>query len=1296
MDLSLRDALGGGGGGVPGGPPAEALLKRDFVATLEKESYDDKVGESVSKSDYRPLLDGKDTKSGPGMMSSMMSSGGRQDPPGQPAFGSDYLSGPMMGGKTDQWSLNKTKDSSMPESFLGFSQSGMGGTVGSSMPPFQTSTSSTLGQTGMGSAMDAQKSSGLFGVENKTTTSNTGGSSPFKTTDVFSSGGPGIHSMDHSTAPILSPSGSVDDSSATSSNSEPLSPERVGPGGEAGKQQQRRKKKKRKGHDEVYDFMDSQENNIGQSDKHEMLDKGGQEAEEDEDEEENWEWEIRESGGGGRVKGKKTKSRARLPEEWGAPQQPVSPTPATVAPTGATTADSGPSDSKAPNFSPSPVLPSAPTQIPTSFTNRSHASLVTDTSPRSYEPMCMDDFPTSAKEGQKVEEKVSTSKPDPNSSSVASAASKSSVAGDVSGSLALMSGDNLSPVSQTFSFLDSVLQTPPGSTPDSQTTTPITNTPSLANAALTKSNLTEPVIPASQASPVFNPPKSTPDLPPTSALSTSPSPLVATTTSPPALSVGSSLNVDAKPFVPSATLISSTATPSTTAATPVVSTAATAASTGTTATITTATTAKALSSSAPPCKNEATPASQPDTPPKTVATPVSQAAATPPPSITPAAPPSLPAHSEHQESSSSQLPPLEVKSDNKDKQEKTDIMSSKTDKIDTFDKKEKEEQHKKDNGQDKNQKSEKIVKEEDKMEKMNAEKNNKVNEKAEKVDKPEKTNKDEKKEEEKKPAEKKEEKGGKGTAKSPTGNGSKTLPSPDSKSKPDVGSTKPNNKSRPSTLSTNGEAPSAKRPSPTTASSNKKSPVPKATTPTAAKRPPTANGSAKTAKTPENGTAEKRPPVPKATPTPRATANKNGSSATTASKTAGTHTSTAPNKNDKTETKTGEPKKPKTAARPRPASTATPATPAASTNGEASTHRRRVITKPPVPKQTPMEKKPPVPRAPRTPRPINAPTPDLKNVRSKIGSIDNIKYQPGGGKVSSTQNNKASDPSTPASKARVQIVHKKLDFSHVTSRCGSKDNIKHVPGGGNVQILNKKVDVSKVTSKCGSKDNIKHKPGGGDVKIESHKLNIKAKSKVGSMDNMGPGNGQTNGHKEEKTEEKTSSPPTGPAGVAKATAPGGVAKENGVKEPTPTPFGGDGLREPLSIDKRITETNLSMVHVADPVDADLLLMFGHGNYYMSVVPRSCPCGGGGNTRRRATTGGQEENCRFEKKETCEHTRELLSVQNVNGTVLLMLLQEDRSLRAKELKRAKLLHLCLKYSHTLDDFSSEALCSLFSG
>ncbi|XP_038127676.1 microtubule-associated protein 4 isoform X1 [Cyprinodon tularosa] len=1106
MDLSLRDALGGGGGGAP----AEALLKRDFVASLEKESYDDKVGETVSKTDYRPLVDGKDTKSGQGMMSSMMSSVGRQDPQGQPAFSSDYLSGPVMGGMTGQWSLNKTKDSSMPDSFLGFSQTGMGGTMGSALPPFQSTMTSGLGHTGMSPAMDTQKSSGLFGVENKTT-SNMSGSNTFKTSDPFSSGGPGIPSMDHSTAPVLSPSGSVDDSSPTSSNSEPLSPERMGTGGETGKQ--RRRKKKRKGSDEVYDFLEEQEINTNQSKECRMQDEDGRVAEEDRDEE-NWEWDIRESGGGVRVKGRKTKSRARLPEEWGAPLQPVSPTPAAVAP----------------KF----LLDTAPDQIPTSFINCSHASLVKDPSPRAYEPMCDVDYPLSGKNGQKAnEDKVLTSKQEINSSPTTNTTSKT---GDVGGSLALLSGENLSPVSQTFSFLDSVLQTPPGSTPDSQTTTPITNTPSIATASLTKSFPAESAIPSSQPSSVFNPAKTISDPPTAFTPSTNPPP-------PPPATAASTLNVNAEPFVPSGMFMSPTATPA-------VSTV-TAALPGSPAPLSTTSSVSPLCSSLAHSKNETTPSSLSDTSPKSVG--MSLSSPNPSSSITQAAPPSFLIHTEHQESSSTQLPLLEVKADNK---EKLDINSSKTDKINNLDKK--EEQLKKDNNTDKNQKQEMILKNEEKIDKLN----DKANEKPEKVDKPEKTNKDEKKEEEKKPAEKKEEKGGKGTAKSPTGNGSKTVPSTDSKSKLDPGSTKQNStKSRPSTLSTNDVANSAKRPSPTTA--NKKSPMPKATTPTAAKRQPT-TGSTKAAKTPENG-AEKRSPVPKTTAPPRQAPNKNGTSAATANK-------TAANKNEKTDNKTGETKKPKTTARPRPTSTATPATPSASTNGEgASTHRRRVITKPPVPKQTPLEKKPAAPRPPRTPRPINAPTPDLKNVRSKIGSIDNIKYQPGGGKVSSTLNSKTSDSSTPAAKARVQIVHKKLDFSHITSRCGSKDNIKHVPGGGKVQILNRKVDVSKVTSKCGSKDNIKYKPGGGDVKIESHKVNIKAKSKIGSLDNVGPGSEQTNGHKEDKTGEKTSPPASG--APQQTTAPAGIAKENGMKEPTASPLGGGGLKEPLSIDKCITETN---------------------------------------------------------------------------------------------------------------------------
>ncbi|KAM9336952.1 uncharacterized protein ABDE67_019986 [Symphorus nematophorus] len=190
----------------------------------------------------------------------------------------------------------------------------------------------------------------------------------------------------------------------------------------------------------------------------------------------------------------------------------------------------------------------------------------------------------------------------------------------------------------------------------------------------------------------------------------------------------------------------------------------------------------------------------------------------------------------------------------------------------------------------------------------------------------------------------------------------------------------------------------------------------------------------------------------------------------------------------------------------------------------------------------------------RPPAPLAAaaPMPDLKNVKSKIGSTDNIKHQPGGGKVqipdqkvdySNVQSKCGSKDNmkhvpgggnvqildkkldltnvqsrcgskdnikhTPGG-GKVQILDKKLDLSNVQSRCGSKDNIKHVPGGGNVQIVHKKIDLSNVTSKCGSKDNIRHKPGGGNIEIKNEKLEFKVQSKIGSLDNIGhvPGGGQ--------------------------------------------------------------------------------------------------------------------------------------------------------------------------------------------
>lgn len=37
--------------------------------------------------------------------------------------------------------------------------------------------------------------------------------------------------------------------------------------------------------------------------------------------------------------------------------------------------------------------------------------------------------------------------------------------------------------------------------------------------------------------------------------------------------------------------------------------------------------------------------------------------------------------------------------------------------------------------------------------------------------------------------------------------------------------------------------------------------------------------------------------------------------------------------------------------------------------------------------------------------------------------------------------------------AQVQIVHKRIDLSNVTSKCGSKDNIRHKPGKAGPVLL---------------------------------------------------------------------------------------------------------------------------------------------------------------------------------------------------------------------------------------------------
>lgn len=61
----------------------------------------------------------------------------------------------------------------------------------------------------------------------------------------------------------------------------------------------------------------------------------------------------------------------------------------------------------------------------------------------------------------------------------------------------------------------------------------------------------------------------------------------------------------------------------------------------------------------------------------------------------------------------------------------------------------------------------------------------------------------------------------------------------------------------------------------------------------------------------------------------------------------------------------------------------------------------------------------------------NAPSPNIKAVKSKIGSLDNTTYKPGGGKV--------------------KIENRKLDFQNVTPKIAAK-NDTYAPSGGSKKV----------------------------------------------------------------------------------------------------------------------------------------------------------------------------------------------------------------------------------------------------
>ncbi|XP_017778676.1 PREDICTED: microtubule-associated protein tau, partial [Nicrophorus vespilloides] len=141
----------------------------------------------------------------------------------------------------------------------------------------------------------------------------------------------------------------------------------------------------------------------------------------------------------------------------------------------------------------------------------------------------------------------------------------------------------------------------------------------------------------------------------------------------------------------------------------------------------------------------------------------------------------------------------------------------------------------------------------------------------------------------------------------------------------------------------------------------------------------------------------------------------------------------------------------------------------------------------------------------------SAPSPNLK-VKSKIGSLANTSYKPGGGNVKIEH--KKIDLSSAHSKigsknehyvpsgGEKKIISQKLQWS-AKSKIGSLENTTHKPKGGDKKIESIKLDFKdKAKSKVGSKDNLKHVPGGGDIKIETKKLQLKVESKIGSLDNV--------------------------------------------------------------------------------------------------------------------------------------------------------------------------------------------------
>ncbi|KAL1006353.1 hypothetical protein UPYG_G00071250 [Umbra pygmaea] len=340
MDLSLSDALTDSGPQ----PGPEGLVERDFVTQLEAETFDDQVGETVGKTDYIPLLDNDDTRAdadpalengeqdghGAQKPGSKVTPGGRisaprPEPQGevrpnstdQRGFGgADFLSG-SISDHTDPWSSQpnnpaQTMDTSLTGGFSGFSQPVMGLNVDIGAAPLSadrppsiaepqtppSQTANTPRDMSAGALGDGWPDQACIPTDLPFTPS---------VSTVISR-----HASHLAASPEEAP-----DSGWPHRESSAAGEEREG---YDRKQQQQKKKKKRKPRDDLYDLGDvrgqpeAQAENNPPEGHHRVSPRRDRERTEG-----GWEREDQGRVGG---RGKKSKSRKKLPEEWGVTAEP--------------------------------------------------------------------------------------------------------------------------------------------------------------------------------------------------------------------------------------------------------------------------------------------------------------------------------------------------------------------------------------------------------------------------------------------------------------------------------------------------------------------------------------------------------------------------------------------------------------------------------------------------------------------------------------------------------------------------------------------------------------------------------------------------------------------------------------------------------------------------------------------------------------------------------------------------------------------------------------------------------------